>query len=201
VIYTYNHTIKLKNITGVSRPSEDPKWVTDYFKQQVTLRTNDIIVDLGCGNGVITLLLAKTFPQCHIHGIDIDPSLIQMAKDNAKENNLTNCSFECINILKHLFPKKYDHVIKTPPYHRQENGFKAISSLKNIAHGATLDEMIKWIETSIQLTCKNGTTTILQHTHNIESLKHTFDEFKHKIHYIETSPNKKPKRFIVHIKK
>lgn len=201
MVYTYNKSITLHEIEGFLRPSEDPKWLVEYFQSHVQPQKDSIILDIGSGSGVITLLLAQAYPECHIHGIDINTQLIHNAKKNAKINNLTNCTFECVDILKHEFIEQYDHVISNPPYHRQEKGFKSNSCHKNIAHGATLDEMIKWIQKSIEVTASNGTTTILQHTQNLQDLEPVFNKENHHLKFIETSPRKPAKRFILHINK
>lgn len=189
------------DIAGVSRPSEDPKWLVEYFQKHIQTTQGDILLDLGCGTGVISLLLAQAFPKCHVHGMDINKELILMSKQNAKLNNLTNCTFECIDILNSEISEKYNHIITNPPYHRTERGFNTISQHKSVAHGATITEMKKWVQKSIEFAEHKGTITILQHTQNLNELEPLYKDQKHQIHKIQTSPQKPPKRFIINIEK
>ncbi|MDP4152155.1 MAG: 23S rRNA (uracil(1939)-C(5))-methyltransferase RlmD [Bacillota bacterium] len=54
---------------------------------------NDICVDLFCGIGTITLLLAKYAK--YVYGIEIVPEAIEDAKNNARLNNINNVEFIC----------------------------------------------------------------------------------------------------------
>lgn len=46
----------------------------------VKLGDSPRILDLGCGNGVFTRLIAEVFPDCQVVGWDAEPLLIQSAK-------------------------------------------------------------------------------------------------------------------------
>ncbi len=52
---------------------------------------NDEVLDLFCGIGNFTLPLARKTH--HVTGIEADPVLIQMARENAKNNNIANADF------------------------------------------------------------------------------------------------------------
>jgi tRNA1Val (adenine37-N6)-methyltransferase len=54
------------------------------------LRRNDRVVDLGCGCGVIPLLLAFGRRVAHITGIEIQASLAAMARRNVAINALSH---------------------------------------------------------------------------------------------------------------
>lgn len=51
--------------------------------------------DLYCGSGAFGLVLAKTFPDAHFFGLEIDRDAIRAAKANAEENGLKNITFVC----------------------------------------------------------------------------------------------------------
>ncbi len=54
------------------------------------------IIDIGCGAGATTLATAQALPTAQITGIDLSPTLIEIAKHRAKTQ--TNASFECADI-------------------------------------------------------------------------------------------------------
>lgn len=199
--YYDNKQLSIIDIEGVKRPSEDPVWLVNYFKENINIHKNDIILDMGCGMGVISLMLAHRFSTAHIHGMDIQKNLIQSAKKNASNNSLHNCTFEHIDILNSNMIEKYGHVISNPPYHRLENGFDAKSPTKKIAHGTTLNEMNIWINKGLSLITTGGTFTFIQHMHNLKDIEVTLKNYNYKIQDIQTSPTKSPKKFIAHIQK
>jgi tRNA1(Val) A37 N6-methylase TrmN6 len=202
LIYQYDSKkLNLLDIEGVSRPSEDPIWLVKNFVNQTHIKQNDTILDMGCGIGVISLMLTHRFPQSHIHGMDIQKKLIQASKLNAQQNNLKNCTFEYVDILKSDFMETYNHVISNPPYHRTEKGFIAQKSTKNIAHGSTLEDMLLWIEKGLTLTADSGTFTFIQHVSNLDNIKPLLKPYTHTIEEILTSTTKPPKKLIVHIQK
>jgi len=50
---------------------------------------DDVVYDLGCGDGRIVVAAAKTYG-AHAVGIDIDPQRISEAKENARKNGVEN---------------------------------------------------------------------------------------------------------------
>ena len=51
-------------------------------------RSTDRILDLGCGNGAIALLLAHRYPRAHIVGLEIQSALADRARRGARLNGL-----------------------------------------------------------------------------------------------------------------
>lgn len=45
----------------------------------------NLILDLACGTGILTRLIAQKFPESHIVGIDVTESYLDIAKQNSKE--------------------------------------------------------------------------------------------------------------------
>ena len=41
-------------------------------------------IDIGCGTGVVPVLLAQAFPQAQVSGLDLDARSLQLAADNAR---------------------------------------------------------------------------------------------------------------------
>lgn len=72
------------------------------------------ILDIGTGSGVIAITLKKKFPEASVTAIDISKQALDVAKKNAKVNNV-NINF----ILSDLFEnvnEKFDVIISNPPY-------------------------------------------------------------------------------------
>ena len=58
-----------------------------------SLSGNETVYDLYCGIGTISLFLARKAK--HVYGVEIVPSAIRDAKENARRNGIENVSFYC----------------------------------------------------------------------------------------------------------
>ncbi len=63
-------------------------WNSDYFKNQ-----QDIVIELGCGNGEYTVGLAEKFTGKNFVGVDIKGPRIWVGSTYAIENDLQNVAF------------------------------------------------------------------------------------------------------------
>ena len=64
-----------------------PEAVVEAMLQVANVGTNDIVYDLGCGDGRIPVTAAKKYGATGV-GIDIDPQRIKEAKENVAKNNV-----------------------------------------------------------------------------------------------------------------
>lgn len=69
------------------------------------------ILDLSCGTGNIAILLAKKFQTSKIIGVDLSASMIEVAQNKAKEEKLTNISFEKADVDKLRFEENSFDII------------------------------------------------------------------------------------------
>ena len=87
----------------------------DFGTRSLLANLKDIkgdILDFGCGYGPIGIYTKKTF-DCNVDMVDINKRAINLAKKNAKENNVDVNIFES-NIYENI-KKKYDYIITNPP--------------------------------------------------------------------------------------
>lgn len=82
-----------------------------YFENK---RENIKIADLGTGSGCIAITLKKQLPNSIVDAVDISPSALEIAKNNARQNN-TYVNFYHGNMLEPL-KRKYHLIISNPPY-------------------------------------------------------------------------------------
>jgi len=79
--------------------------------------TSKRVLDLGCGTGLLTLMLAQRYPNCTIDAIEIDEMASVQAKHNfdlspyAKQINLIHA-----DALSYNFETTYDFIICNPPF-------------------------------------------------------------------------------------
>lgn len=87
------------------------------------------IIDLGCGNGALSVLLCARHPHVHVTGLEIQPEVAALAQENVVWNQLQDRMTVMQGDLKQyksLFPTgSFDYVICNPPYFAQKSGFGA----------------------------------------------------------------------------
>jgi len=89
------------------------------------------VCDLGCGTGLLGLLLLQRQPELRVAGLDIQPEAIRLAEKSAAKNGLTDrLTFHTHDLrqAKTLFPTgSFDLVVCNPPYYAPESGATAES--------------------------------------------------------------------------
>ena len=83
------------------------KYINKYFNKKVD------ILDLGTGSGCIAITLKKEL-DCNVDAVDISPKALEIAKLNAKNNNVDITFYE--GDMLSPINKKYDVIIPNPPY-------------------------------------------------------------------------------------
>lgn len=79
------------------------------------------ILDIGTGSGCIAISLAKMIPQSNVYALDISEKALDVAKENAINNNV-NITFIHDDILtktQTLTQTKFDIIVSNPPYVRE----------------------------------------------------------------------------------
>ncbi|MBY6198884.1 methyltransferase [Vibrio hangzhouensis] len=80
------------------------------------------IIDLGCGNGVLSLKLKRLNPEASVTAVDESYMAIASAEHNFTINQLDqkNCQFIANNCLDGFEGQSQDLVVCNPPFHQQQ---------------------------------------------------------------------------------
>ncbi|XP_787047.4 uncharacterized protein LOC581977 [Strongylocentrotus purpuratus] len=83
------------------------------------LETNVSVLDLGCGQGHATMLMAQRFPGCTFYGLDISQKAIAEARAEAARLSLTNCKFmvQDVATLPHTWTNTFQLVTCFDAFH------------------------------------------------------------------------------------
>lgn len=104
------------------RMSTDSVLVANYL----TIRRSMQIVDLGCGSGNISFLLAGRAPDCHITGLELQPVACHAAQKTVRQNQLSDrveIMQADLRQIRQLLPHgKFDAAISNPPYFPANSG-------------------------------------------------------------------------------
>ena len=103
----------------------------------VFVRPGSVNLDLGCGNGIIALVLAKRFDRTHWHGLELQAGPAELARRNAETNGLDGRvqieEGDARNFKKIYKPHFFDNIVFNPPYRRLSSGRMNPSGEKAIA--------------------------------------------------------------------
>ena len=79
------------------------------------------VVDLGCGNGILSLQAARSWPEAKVIGVDESYMAVASASLNAAANGVAQqCQFQVGNCLADIADDSADLVLCNPPFHQQK---------------------------------------------------------------------------------
>jgi len=111
------------------RFSVDAPLLADFIQTKKT----DNLLEIGTGCGIISLLLSiKSFD--HLTALEIQSSLVDLARRNVQLNDLTaKISIVQGDIRDFAAHEKFDVIFSNPPYIKQMSGHLSLSNEKSVA--------------------------------------------------------------------
>ncbi|HBI14095.1 MAG TPA: methyltransferase [Desulfobulbaceae bacterium] len=86
----------------------------------------DLILDLGCGSGIIGLILAFRHPGARVTGLEVQEELARLARENFRSNGLESRASVIHGSLREITtlvaPESFDLVVSNPPYRKPGSG-------------------------------------------------------------------------------
>ena len=88
-------------------------------------------LDIGCGSGVATILLATEFPKSEFHGFDFSEEAIGRAKAEAEKRGLKNCHFKVQDcaIMDTELSASFDYITAFDSIHDQAHPDKVLENI------------------------------------------------------------------------
>lgn len=113
------------------RPSTD----TFLLSSLPRLRPGMRVCDLGCGPGLLGLLLLQRQPELSVTGIDLMPEAVRLARRAAAENGLTDrLTFQPGDLRDPLLPAgTFDLAVCNPPYYPVGSGRSPSGEARRLA--------------------------------------------------------------------
>lgn len=114
----------------------------------------DNILDIGCGTGLLSLMLAQKFPLAIFDAVEIDNDAAEQAKENFQNSpwkNQLNIYHDSIQNFSTQTNKKYDVIICNPPFY--ENDLKSDNTKRNLAlhsNALLLEELVSVVENLLE---------------------------------------------------
>lgn len=125
----------------------------------VPARSGQTALELGAGAGTASLCLLARVPGLALTGIEIDKSLVALARDNAAANGMqANFVSADIFALPSEFKRDFDQVFSNPPFHREGQ-----VSPNEMRATALMDQgrLEEWLRIGLQRTVSGGFFTAI----------------------------------------
>jgi tRNA1Val (adenine37-N6)-methyltransferase len=100
--------------------SSDTSFLTNTILSEIK-HDKQKVLELGSGNGIISIMLSHYRPKWDILGIEIQPELMELSFQNNISAE-TNASFMLNDFRNFTSPDKFDLIISNPPYFKKNDG-------------------------------------------------------------------------------
>ncbi len=131
-------------------------------------RAGDHVVDLGAGVGAAGLALAKRIAGISVTLVDIDASLVGLARDNAARNGMADSVRAlCLDVAAPpasfaaagLAAASADCVLMNPPFNALQN--PSPEPQRRVAHAAGAGTLDEWLRAASRLLRPSGVLTLI----------------------------------------
>ena len=168
------------------------------------IKKDAIVVDLGTGTGIISLLLCKKTKLKKIYGIEIQEEVAEMAERSIILNKLQD-RFEIINkdlknILEDLKPNTIDAIVTNPPYMKLNTGAKNEEKKKLISRHEVECTLEDVISVSYKMLKSNGEFYMVHRAERIVDILYLLRKYKlepKKIRFIHSKKEKEPNLLLI----
>lgn len=115
----------------------------------IDIRPGQSVLELGCGNGIVLLCLARRVLGIDAIGLELQSQNVELARQNASLNKI---SLQVIqgNVDKppqEIRQRRFEHVIANPPYHLADQGVAPNESSQRLASVESLPLSV-WAESA-----------------------------------------------------
>jgi len=129
---------RFKDEDGVFRLGTDSVLLA-YFANNARIKKKKRAADLGCGSGIISIILAWDEPDLIIDGIEIQPNAARLAIENAKmcrlDGRINIIEGDLRSYLDFFQAGAYDITVSNPPYYTRGSGKRSASDDIAVARG------------------------------------------------------------------
>jgi tRNA1Val (adenine37-N6)-methyltransferase len=140
-----NKDIKLEQPSRGHRFSLDSLLLAQSIFPQKKCR----ILELGCGCGIISIIIANSYPDVSIVGIDIQKNAVENAKNNVLNHGLSDrvtILERDLRALKGNDFEPFQYIVCNPPFRRKGSGRSNVSYEKQVAReeiACTMDDILR----------------------------------------------------------
>jgi len=109
-------SLNLKVTSDTLIPRPDTERLVELALERIPENSQWKILDLGTGTGAIALSLAKERPHTFVTATDQSIAALNIAKENAEKNTISNVEFIQSNWFEKLAQQQFNIIVSNPPY-------------------------------------------------------------------------------------
>lgn len=158
------------------QPAEGYRAAIDpvFLAAAVPVQDGQIVLDVGIGVGAATLCLLARVPNCRVFGIELQPQLAALARDNVQLNGQAGRADVLTgNLLApppRLAPGSFHHVMTNPPFLNGERSSAPPDASKATANVEGDADLNAWLRFCINMLRPKGTLTIVHRADRLDEL-------------------------------
>lgn len=118
-VHTAQEVLRGKTFTFLTDAGVFSKKGVDYGSKHLIetmeLSENAKVLDVGCGYGPMGLSAAVMCPKGHVTMVDINERAVELSKENARRNGISNVTILQSDLLEQVKDLKFDAVLTNPP--------------------------------------------------------------------------------------
>jgi len=139
----------------------------------VTAEAGETVLDLGSGVGAASLCLASRVEGCRIFGLEMQPPLVALARQNIEINGFVGRVETMIGTLQspppRLAPGSFHHVMTNPPFNAPE-GTPSPSAIKDTANREAEVDLAAWMRFAVTMLRPKGVLTVVFRADRLDAL-------------------------------
>ena len=105
------------------------QWATSYIKK-LQLQGTEKILDIGCGDGRVTAIIAHAVPDGKVIGVDNSESMLQTAQKLQQKLCFDNLAFSMQDATQLNFAEEFDLIVSFSCFHWVPNHFAALQGIE-----------------------------------------------------------------------
>lgn len=164
----------------------------------VPAKPNESILDVGCASGIVGLCIGARVPNIQITGVEIQPELVELARQNGELNGqrLEIIEADISKRVKDLHGVQFHHVVTNPPFYTETPARQ--SKQVETAYKQAVP-LTKWIDFCLRHLRAKGTFTIIHRPESIPEILSILNGRLGAIRLIPIWPKQgvQPKRIII----
>lgn len=145
-----------------------------FLAAAVPAKAGDVVLDLGCGVGAVSLCLHTRISGLNIIGLDVQKPLVNLARRNSAlnncEDNLLFVVGDLLNPQKEIPEAKFDHVMANPPYFLANNCNASPNADKALANVESEAGLVDWVRVANRALKNRGSITFIHRTDRVADL-------------------------------
>ncbi|PKU22261.1 tRNA1(Val) (adenine(37)-N6)-methyltransferase [Telmatospirillum siberiense] len=145
-----------------------------FLAAAVPAKDGQSVLDVGSGVGAASLCLAARVPGARLFGLEAQPPLVALARENIAMNGMTGRVESLIGSLQapppRLAPGSFHHVMTNPPYQALDEGRASPHPGKAMANQEGEVDLAAWMRFAINMLQPKGTLVVVYRADRLDDL-------------------------------